>query len=74
MCYKVLMNNFQRLIYTLQHGSVRNLTIIYTALILVYIYLPEPIQILRYVLNPIITVLLGWITGLVLLNLKRDWR
>ena len=68
------MNNFNLLIYRLQSANLRDLVIFYTLMILVYIYLPEPLWLLRKVISPIVTFMLAWITGLALRNLMRDWR
>jgi hypothetical protein len=46
----------------------------YTLLILVHIYLPEPLVFMRYLLSPVITFLLFFISWIVLRNLVRDWR
>ena len=46
----------------------------YTLLILIHIYLPEPLVFMRYALSPVITFLLFFISWVTLRNLVRDWR
>ena len=58
----------------LSEVPVWKLVSFYTLLILIHIYLPDPLLFMRYVLSPVVTFLLFFISWIALRNLVRDWR
>lgn len=67
------MQKLQEIYYQLSELPIWQLVVFYTILILVHIYLPEPLQLLRHLISPITTFLLFFISWIALRNLIRDW-
>lgn len=67
------MDRIQEIYYRLSELPIWQLVAFYTILILVHIYLPEPLWILRNLISPVVTFLLFFVSWVAVRNLIRDW-